>query len=1075
VPDAGPDPFGAAAIRRRVLDGWTAAPVRLREDANAEEDLALGGYRDRLLVELAQNAADAAAQAGWPGRLALTLGHQGDQPVLVAANTGAPLDAAGVQSLATLRASAKTSHHATDHPTDDATDEVAVGRFGVGFAAVLAVTDEPAVLSRTGGVRFSREDTAALLAAAADPALDAEVLRRDGHVPVLRLPFAAEGTPPDGYDTAVVLPLRDGAAADLVRAQLAGLDDALLLALPALTEIVIRSGDAPPRTLRGADERWWVHRSAGFWTEPERRELLADRPTEERRSPGWQVLWAVPRAGAVGPGTVIPGTVHAPTPTDEPLGLPALLLATFPLDPTRRHVLPGPLTDRMVAEAARGYAQLLRDRAEAGDDVLPLVPVGLAAGALDAAVRERVLRLLPDVPLLTAIEDSALLCPRSAVLLDVDAGWPSLVALAPHVAGLVAAPRRSRAALTALGVQELALADVVDQLPMGGRPKSWRALYDGLAPLAEDPAVREALAGLPVPLADGRTVRGPRGLLVGEDDGVGAAALGPLARYGLRVVHPDATHPLLTRLGASAVTARAVLDDPAVLMAIRELPDAADFLEADDPEADDPAVGDPAVDDPAVDDPEPNNTTLTTAVLTLVDRAVAQGALVPGELGWLADLALPDEWGEHTSAGALALPGSPAALLLDPDEIGVLDEALAAAWPRRTLTAVGVLDDLGVARAADVDLMDPPPELVDLDGFGDWAQEMVAAGTDEVAELLVVRDLDVARPDRWPDVVQHLASRPLLRRALIEPPVRDPAGLPSYTAWWLRRELALMGTVSAPVDHAPGDGPGDGPGDAAIGPIDDLGGLLAPAPAWVGALDPAVRGALGVLDGAWIGAAGGAPPSARVAALLLGRLADPGRVVEAVACLRAWGWLAGFDDPPEDVWARLGDGYVDGPVNDPGAALVRVLDDGGTRVVPAAEAVVSDDPRWLQRVDLGGHVVAPAGRGAALADLLDLDLADELAAGEVWSAGTPVPVPAEVRALLPAGPTGWIEHERLVVDDQEVDWWVDGSGVPHAATSEGLARALAWAGGRWASRYAVAEVLTHPSAAARYAVDSVFD
>ena len=44
-----------------------ASPARFREDANAEEDYALGGYRDRVVVELAQNAADAAARAGVPG------------------------------------------------------------------------------------------------------------------------------------------------------------------------------------------------------------------------------------------------------------------------------------------------------------------------------------------------------------------------------------------------------------------------------------------------------------------------------------------------------------------------------------------------------------------------------------------------------------------------------------------------------------------------------------------------------------------------------------------------------------------------------------------------------------------------------------------------------------------------------------------------------------------------------------------------------------------------------------------------------------------------------------------------
>lgn len=88
----GADPFGTARLRRGVLDAWGAGPARFREDANAEEDLALGGYRDRLVVELAQNAADAAARAGVPGRLRLTLhAASADGPaVLAAANSGAP-------------------------------------------------------------------------------------------------------------------------------------------------------------------------------------------------------------------------------------------------------------------------------------------------------------------------------------------------------------------------------------------------------------------------------------------------------------------------------------------------------------------------------------------------------------------------------------------------------------------------------------------------------------------------------------------------------------------------------------------------------------------------------------------------------------------------------------------------------------------------------------------------------------------------------------------------------------------------------------------------------------------------
>ncbi|MDQ6649848.1 MAG: molecular chaperone Hsp90, partial [Actinomycetota bacterium] len=168
---AASDPFGTAARRRLVLDAWTASPARFREDANAEEDLVLGGYRDRLVVELAQNAADAAARAGIAGRLLFSLrtGPAGGGELTVA-NTGTPLDAAGVESLSTLRASAKRSG-------------ATVGRFGVGFASVLALSDEPAVLSGElagVGVGWSAAATRELVAGA--PSLAVEARRRHGSV-----------------------------------------------------------------------------------------------------------------------------------------------------------------------------------------------------------------------------------------------------------------------------------------------------------------------------------------------------------------------------------------------------------------------------------------------------------------------------------------------------------------------------------------------------------------------------------------------------------------------------------------------------------------------------------------------------------------------------------------------------------------------------------------------------------------------------------------------------------------------------------------------------------------------------
>ena len=332
------DPFATAMMRERVLDAWAASPARFREDANAEEDYALGGYRDRVVVELAQNAADAAARAGVPGRLRLTLRG----PALVAANTGTPLDAAGVEALSTLRASAKRGAEAADGT---------VGRFGVGFAAVVAVSDEPRIASAGGCVRWSRDATRELVRQV--PALAGELAQRAGHVPVLRLPFAADGVPPEGFTTAVTLPLRDPAACELAGRLLAQTGPALLLALPALDRVEIeaggitrlltaaRDGDDVTITVGGSATRWRTAAAGGRLAPG----LLADRPSEERARTSWSVCWAVPVTGQEEPAGRLPAgvdpVVHAPTPTDEPLGLPALLLASFPLGPDRRPGLSG--------------------------------------------------------------------------------------------------------------------------------------------------------------------------------------------------------------------------------------------------------------------------------------------------------------------------------------------------------------------------------------------------------------------------------------------------------------------------------------------------------------------------------------------------------------------------------------------------------------------------------------------------------------------------------------------------------------------------------------------------------------
>lgn len=790
----GADPFGTARLRRGVLDAWATSPARFREDANAEEDLVLGGYRDRLVVELAQNAADAAARAGVPGRLRLTL----REGVLVAANTGAPLDAAGVESLSTLRASAKRDNQ-----------DGSIGRFGVGFAAVLAVTDEPAVVGRHGGVRWSLAEAREHAADTArhSPGLGDEIRRRDGHVPLLRLPFAAEGTAPDPYDTVVILPLRDTAAADLAERLLNTVDDALLLALPGLEEVVIETDTTRTISRRTEGNLIVVEDSrdgtTGWRTAsahgPLTPELLAGRPVEERLRPHWSLTWAVPADTDGTPAH--PRTspvVHAPTPSDEPLGVPALLIASFPLDTTRRHAAPGPLTDFLVQRAADVYAELLAGWRPVSEGIIGLVPGPLGKGELDGALRQAILDRLPRTaflpPALPAIlppalepgDDSELpevLRPREAEVVE-GAGADTVRVLAEVLPTLLPAGLERRVELRTLGVARIPLTDAVDRLAgLEKEPEWWQRLYDSLAGVDPD-----RLSGLPVPLADGRTTIGPRQVLLPTSDG---SLIDPeiLARLGLKVAHPAAAHPLLEKLGALPATSRAVLTTPQVRAAVAASldDDGGMSWEEDTPDAEE----------------------LADTVLALVRDA----GLEPGDEPWLGALALPDEEGELVPAGELVLPGSPFAQVMREDELAYVDAELAGKWGEQPLAACGVLAGFALVRATDV-VLDPdeleprdgdfaePDDAGLLDAVDVWCEDILDRFPETpvppvATELVAVRDLDLVDEDKWPEALALLARPPLRDAITQQVRILLPDGthelVRPYTAWWLRGNPVLDG------------------------------------------------------------------------------------------------------------------------------------------------------------------------------------------------------------------------------------------------------------------------------------------
>ncbi len=1025
------DPFSTSRLRRAVLDAWTTTPARFREDANAEEDLALGGYRDRLVVELAQNAADAAGRTGVPGRLRLTL-HPAtpDGPaVLAAANTGAPLDAAGAESLSTLRASAKRED-----------TDTAVGRFGVGFAAVLAVSDEPAVLGRHGGVRWSLPEARGLAedAALRSPGLADELRRRDGHVPLLRLPLPAEGSAPDGYDTVVVLPLRDPAAVALVEHLLAAIDDALLLTLPGLSEVVVETPEAVRTLTRSVHgpythiedsahglTRWRTATASG----PLARDLLADRPTEERLRPHWSLTWAVPvdtDGAPVPPRTA--HVVHAPTPTDEPLGVPALLIASFPLDTTRRHPAPGALTDFLTERAADTYAGLLGDWRPVSTGTLDLTPGPLGKGVLDGALRAAIVARLPRVAFLLPAhptEEQPALRPFEAEVVE-GAGEETVRVLSEVLPTLLPAGLERRAELRTLGVGRLPLGDAIERIAGAERaPGWWHRLYESLAGVDPD-----RLAGLPVPLAGGRTAIGPRQVLLPLPD---TTAPQNLARLGLRVAHADAAHPLLEKLGALPATPRAVLTTPQVRAAVAASLDGSDVWDEDALDADE----------------------LADTVLSLVRDA----DLAPGDEPWLGSLALPDEDGELSPAGELVVPGSAFASVMREGELALCDQDVADRWGEQVLAAAGALATFALVRATDV-VLDPdefeprsgdfaePDDAGLLDAVDVWCEDVLDQLPDTplppvATELVAVRDLDLVDDDKWPQALALLA-RPPLRDALTQQvrvllPDGTTRSVRPYTAWWLRDHPVLDGRRPAGLLAAGGD---------AL-----LEGLYDEADA-TGFDDEQVLRALGVRT------------------TLASLLAEPGGAAEL---------LARMTDPQSDVTAgQLHALYTALSWLDPEQVTVPedlcVVTDGRVEVVDARDALIVDAPDLLPLT--GGLPLLPVApaRAAELAELLQVRRLSETVPAEVTSSGAEHEVPAEVRELLGAAvPASYHEHEELLAGGVSLDWRRTPDGAIHAATLEGVAAGLAWAAGQWPRRFEVAALLEDPTRTAELARNRWFD
>ena len=140
------------------LNVYRKDPSRVLQDANNELRISGGGYATRQLEELLQNAVDAAKRGGKRVEVVLT------DDTLYVANDGEPFDEAGVLAVMASDISSK--------------DDEKIGKFGIGFKSLLAVSRNPRVFSRTVSFGF-------------DAGWAEKLLRENGHesptYPAMRL------------------------------------------------------------------------------------------------------------------------------------------------------------------------------------------------------------------------------------------------------------------------------------------------------------------------------------------------------------------------------------------------------------------------------------------------------------------------------------------------------------------------------------------------------------------------------------------------------------------------------------------------------------------------------------------------------------------------------------------------------------------------------------------------------------------------------------------------------------------------------------------------------------------------
>jgi superfamily II DNA or RNA helicase len=472
--------------RKRALEAYVANPLLISEHGMQEDSFRTGGYAQRQVLELVQNAADALRRSGRRGRVEVVL----DDDTLYCANEGTPFGQEGLEAVAQA--------YLSDKRGED------MGRFGLGFKSVLGVTDTPMVLSRSVSFTFSADASRRALEAIAPHA------RR---YPVLRLPMLADARAE--MDTDPTLADLGQWAQTVIRLPLAGHNGRLaadmrnfprefLLFAPFVAKLGIRLPDGSGHEFRCeqvAENRFRLTGGGGWaewmvWHQ-------AHRPSEDAlavvseaiRRPEVVVSYAAPLDD-----TQKIGRFWAYFPLQDTTSTRGILNAPWHISDDRTNLLPGEFNQELLQVAADLVVNALpmlstpqdparhfdympargRESDNFGDDRLTELVPDAAATTACVPDAEGVLRLLtdldyPNTDLHTRLESATFKAWSEA---------PGRPVRSPHPSCYTTATRRAR-------LRRLVRSDVTKPAPNELDAAKW---LERVVPDATDEQCRAALA-----------------------------------------------------------------------------------------------------------------------------------------------------------------------------------------------------------------------------------------------------------------------------------------------------------------------------------------------------------------------------------------------------------------------------------------------------------------------------------------------------------------------------------------------------------------------------------------------------